>query len=246
MRKLLIGAITGAVMLAVAAIALATTTTTYSQSYTTKKTSASAGTTFATSSTEDNNAAKNNQPKSTRQFNITFPKGTKIDTSTVKYCTNLDESAAQPCPTNTKVGTGSADALLPNPGLPPIPSTVTAYNRKNGSQKGLYLFVQPQIQGQAPVVLKPTFSGLTLKTDVPPLCVASTNQNGQCVNNDGSPGNEVVLTRFTLTTKAFKKGKKMYIKTPAACPKTKKWTFTANIKYADGSTVTKTAFSACK
>lgn len=241
MRKLFIGVLMGAVMLAVAAIALADTTTTYSQKYSSAKKNTSVGTTFSTSSKEDGNAENNNQPKSTRQFDITFPAGTKINYKTVPVCKNLDEAADDPCPKNTKVGSGSADALLPNPGLPPIPSDVTAYNRKNG----LWLFVQPQVQGQAPVVLKPAFKGLKLKTSIAPLCVASTNQDGQCVNNDGSPGKEVVLTRFELKTKAFKKGKKTYIKSPAKCTK-KGWTFKADLKYADGTTGHFTDHQDCK
>ena len=231
MRKLLIGALMGALMLAVAAIALADTTTTFSQKYTKATVKTSVGTKFSTSSKEDGNAENNHQPKSTRQFNITFPAGTVINYKAVPVCKNLDETAENPCPKNTKVGSGSADALLPNPGLPPIPSDVTAYNRKNG----LWLFVQPQVQGQAPVILKPAFSDLTLKTKIPPLCVASTNQNGQCVNNDGSAGKEVVLTRFELTTKPFKTRKGTYIRSPGKCTK-KGWTFVANLKYADGTT----------
>jgi len=240
-RKLFIGAVVGVLALALAAIALADTTTTYSQTFSKKTKSTSVGTNFKTASSEDGNAEKNHQPKSTRQFNITFPAGTKIDYKTVPVCKAIDESADEPCPKNTKVGSGEADALLPNPGLPPIPSDVTAYNRKNG----LFLYVQPQVQGQAPVFLKPKFSGLTLKTTVPPLCVASTNVNGRCVNNDGSEGNEVVLTRFELTTKAFKKGKRTYIKSPAKCTK-KGWTFAADLTYADGTKGHFTSNQKCK
>jgi hypothetical protein len=239
-RKLLIGAITGAVMLAVAAIAFATTTQTYSQKYSTKKTNKSAGTTFSTASTEDGNAERNHQPKPARQFDITFPKGSKIDYKTVPVCKQLDESADQPCPKNTKVGSGTADALLPNPGLPPIVSDVTAYNRK----KGLWLYVVPRSPGQAPVVLKPAFKGLTLKTHIDPLCVASTNQNGQCVDSTGQPGYEVVLTRFELTTKPFKKGKRIYIRTPKKCPKAG-WKFQAKITYSDGTSVSPKVFQKC-
>jgi hypothetical protein len=244
LRKLLVGAIAGAVMLAVAAIAMATTTQTFDQKYTSKKTNTSVGTTFKTESSEDGNAENNHQPKSTRQFNITFPAGTKIDYTAAPVCQNLDESADKPCPDNTKVGSGHAKVLLPFNGTAPIDALVTAYNRK----KGLFLFVVPQAPGQAPVVLKPVYEGLTLKTSTPPNCVASTNQNGHCVDGAGNPGVEAVLTEFDLKTKAIKKGKgkkaKFYLKSPPKCPKAG-WKFQAKITYADGSTNSPSSLSPC-
>jgi hypothetical protein len=243
LRKLLIGALAGVVVLAVAAVAMATTTTTFSQKYTSKKTNTSVGTSFATTSTEDQNAEKNHQPKSTRQFNITFPAGSKVDYTAAPVCKNLDESANDPCPKNTKIGSGHAQVILPFPGFATINADVTAYNRKNG------LFLYVLAPGQAPVVLKPVFKGLTLKTTTPPNCVASTNQNGHCVNNDGSEGVEAVLSEFDLKTKAVTKGKgkkkKTYLTTPKSCPKGG-WIFKAEITYDDGSKVKPESASPCK
>jgi hypothetical protein len=238
-RKLLLGAVIGTVMLAVAAIAMATTTTTYTQKYTTKKKNTSAGTSFATASTEDQNADNNHQPKSTREFDIKFPAGTKINYKAAPVCKNLDESATNPCPKNTTVGSGHAQVLLPFANSAPIQATVTAYNRV----KGLFLYVVPSVG--APVVLKPVYKGLTLKTATPPNCLAGTNQNGQCVNGDGSKGQEAVLTEFDLTTKAIKKGKKKYLTTPKTCPKGG-WKFSAKVTYADGTSGTFGSFSPCK
>jgi hypothetical protein len=239
LRKLFVGAITGAVMLAVAAIAMATTTQTFTQKYTSPKKSTSVGTSFQTASSEDANAENNHQPKAAREFDITFPKGTKINYKAAPVCAKIDESAQSPCPKNTQVGTGAATALLPTPGTPPIESTVTAYNRKNG----LFLYVQPSIGN--PIYLSPTFKGLTLKTTVAPICIASTNQNGHCVTNTGGQGQEVVLTKFSLKTKAIKKGKKIYIKSPKTCPKGG-WKFQAAITYSDGTTVKPSSLSPCK
>jgi hypothetical protein len=220
-------------MLAVAAVALATTTQTFNQTYTSAKPNKSVGTSFKTTSTESDNEARNHQPKSTREFDIKFPAGSKVDTSAAPICKNLDESANDPCPKNTKVGAGHAQVILPFPGFATITAQVTAYNRKNG------LFLYVVAPGQAPVVLKPTFKGLTLKTATPPNCVASTNQNGHCVNGDGSPGTEAVLSEFDLKTKASTKGKgkkkKTYLTTPPKCTKAG-WTFQASIRYEDGST----------
>jgi hypothetical protein len=237
-RKLLIGAIAGAVMLAVAAVAMATTTQTFQQKYTASKPSKSSGTAFSTSSTEDQNQANNNQPKSTREFDITFPAGSKIDYTAAPVCANLQESSNNPCPTNTKIGSGHAKVLLPFQGSAPIDAAVTAYNRK----KGLFLYVVPTVG--APVVLKPAYHGLTLKTATPPTCLASTNENGHCVDGSGNPGAEAVLTEFDLKTKAVKKGKKTYLKTPPKCTKAG-WKFQAKITYADGSSVSPSSIQKC-
>ncbi len=136
---------------------------------------------------------------------IGFPAGTKIDQSVKPYCAKLDESANDVCPKNTQIGSGTAEVRLKFPGSAPIPAKVTAYNRK----KGLWLYVVPQVSGQAPVVIKPTFQGLKLVTVLTPLCVL----------NDCATNGEAVLTKFHLDTKAYskttkkKKGKKTVKKT---------------------------------
>jgi hypothetical protein len=203
-------------MLATAAIAFAVTQTTYKQTYTSNKAGKSVGTNFETTSIDPDNTAGNQQPSAAREVDIIFPKGSAIDQTTVAFCQNLDESANNPCPKNTQIGTGTAEVRLKFPGGAPIPAKVTAYNRK----KGLWLYVVPQVTGQAPVVLKPEFHGLTLVTKIAPLCVV----------NDCATNGEAVLTKFTLNTKAFKKGKKTFIKSPTTCPKAG-WIFKATFKY---------------
>ena len=239
MRKLLVGAIAGAVMLAAAAIALATTTTTYSQKYTTNKVKRSAGTIFKTSSIDPDNTSKNQQPKKTRKLVIVFPAGTKIDQGVKPYCKELKEAEDNPCPKNTKIGSGTAEVRLQfggDDGI--IPAKVTAYNRK----KGLFLYVVPQAPGQAPVVIKPGFKGLKLITNLKPLCV-HPGQPPSC----GANG-EAVLTKFELTTKAFKKGKgkktRYYERAPATCP-SKGWKFTGDWTYDDATTEHLESFQKC-
>src|SRR3954453_19585687 len=68
MRKLVVGALMGALSLVVAAVAIGasatsgTTVQNFEQTYTAKKPSKSTGTSFATSSTDEQNA-RNKQPK---------------------------------------------------------------------------------------------------------------------------------------------------------------------------------------
>jgi hypothetical protein len=234
-RKLLLGAVIGAVMLATAAIAIAATETTYSQSYSKNKAGSSAGTIFKTSSIDPANTAENQQPAKTRKLVITFPAGTKFDQSVKPYCANLDESANDPCPKNTIIGSGTAEVRLKFPGSAPIPANVTAYNRK----KGLWLYVVPSVAGQAPVVIKPTFQGLKLVTVLTPLCVL----------NDCAKNGEAVLTKFELTTNAYKKGKgkktKFFLTTPKTCTKAG-WKFTADFTYDDTTTKHLESVQACK
>jgi hypothetical protein len=235
LRKLLVGVTAGVVMLAVAAIAFAATQTTYSQKYTTNKAGKSAGTNFDTTSIDPDNTAENQQPAKTRKLVIGFPAGTKIDQSVKPYCATLDESANDVCPKNTQIGSGTAEVRLKFPGSAPIPAKVTAYNRK----KGLWLYVVPQVAGQAPVVIKPSFQGLKLITILTPLCVL----------NDCATNGEAVLTKFHLDTKAYKKGKgkktKYFIKTPTKCT-TAGWKFTADFTYDDGTTKHLETLQKCK
>jgi gas vesicle protein len=245
LRKLFLGAIVGAVVLAVAAIAYAETTTTYTQSYTTNKAGKSAGTHFNTTSIDPANTDKNQQPKKTRKLVIGFPKGTKIDQTVKPYCTELreDDPDGNVCPKNTQIGSGSAEVRLQfggDGGI--IPAKVTAYNRKSDGNKGLFLYVVPQVAGQAPVVIKPVFQGTKLVTNLTPLCVPPGTPPS-C----GDLG-EAVLTKFKLDTKAYKKGKgkkvKYFIKTPTKCSKT--WKFTADFTYDDASTKHLESTQKCK
>jgi hypothetical protein len=246
-RKLLLGAMVGVVVLAVAAIAYATTTTTFNQTFIgkngklVKTKSTSVGTSFATTSSEDQNAENNHQPKSAREFDVTFPKGSKVDTGAAPQCKHFNPQANKPCPDNTKIGSGHAKVLAPYPGTQPVDAKVTAYNRKNG----LYLLVQPTIGSAVP--LSSTFKGLTLKTAVPPTCIPpSSNQGGTCKDTSGNPGKEFVLTEFDLKTKPVKKGKHVFLKTPSSCPASKQWKFSAHVEYSDGTKSDFPAVSPCK
>jgi gas vesicle protein len=234
-RKLLIGALVGTVVLAVAAIAYAATQTTYSQKYTNNKVNRSAGTVFKTSSIDEANTAENQQPKKTRKLVITFPAGTKFDQGVKPYCAQLHEDQDKVCPDKTKIGSGTAEVRLKFPGTAPIPADVTAYNRK----KGLWLYVVPSVAGQAPVVIKPNFKGLKLITNLKALCVL----------NDCPKNGEAVLTKFELKTNAYRKGKgkktRFFLRTPRTCPKNG-WKFTGDWTYDDKTTEHKTSFQKCK
>jgi hypothetical protein len=247
LRKLFIGALVGALALAVAAVALAETQQSYTQKFSTNKANKSAGTTFSTDSTDPANPASNNQPKSARIFTVVFPGGTKIDSLGAPQCKKTDDEILQAggkpaCP-KAVIGSGSAKVRLPYPGFGDINATVTGFN----ANKGLILYVVPQ--GAQPIILRPKFQGLKLVTTVPPNCLPpATNQGGQCKKGDGSAGQEAILSHFDLKTtpKSQKVGKKKHtlITTPKKC--TGKWAFAAQLTYADGTTASFPSSQACK
>jgi len=244
LRKLFIGVLVGALALAVAAIAFGATNQTYSQKYSSTKTNKSVGTTFSTASTDDSNTANNKQPKSVRNFDITFPAGSKIDSKGAPQCTKTDDeilaAGGKPACPKAVIGAGSATVRLPFPNTPDINAKVTAFNRN----KGLILYVDPSPTAQ-PLIIRPTFKGLTLKTPVAPNCLPpATVQSNQCKKQDGTPGQEAVLTSFKLKTVAKKKGKHILIKSPKTCKGT--WKFSAKLTYADGTSTKIDSLAPCK
>jgi hypothetical protein len=246
MRKLVVVALAGILTLVVAAIAFAasetsgTTVTNYDQVYSAKKPSKSTGTTFSTSSTDDQNTSKNKQPKRVTNFDITFPKGSKIDSKAAPQCKATDndfanaENPDDACPKGSKLGSGKVAARLPfDSPLGDIDGVVSAYN----APKGLLLFVNLQEANQT-LVLRPKFKGLRLLTTVPHSCVPPNRPDQDCRPGGTGEPQDAVLVNFQLKTKAIKdkKTKRQLITTPKTCP-SGGWTFKADIKFADGTAV---------
>ena len=246
MRKLAVVALAGILTLAVAAIAIAaegtsgTTVQKYEQTYSQKKGNKSTGTSFQTSSTDDTNTAKNRQPKRVTNFDIKFPAGSKIDSKAAPQCKATDtdfanaENPDDACPKGSKLGSGKVAARLPfDSPLGDVDGVVTAYN----ANKGLILFVNLQEANQT-LVLRPKFSGLNLRTTVPHSCVPPNRPDQGCRPGGTGEPQDAVLVDFQLKTKAItnKKSKRVLIRTPKTCP-SGGWTFTASIKYADGTSL---------
>jgi hypothetical protein len=257
MRKLVVVALAGILTLAVTAIAFAasetsgTTVQNYDQVYSQKKPAKSTGTTFSTSSTDEQNTAKNKQPKRVTNFDITFPKGSKVDSKAAPQCKatkNEFNSAEDPddaCPKGSKIGSGKVAARTDINGVADLQGVVSAYN----ANKGLLLYVQVQAPGAAQTLLiKPKFRGLRLLTSVPHTCLPPGVPTNDCKDANGN-SRDVILTNFELKTKpvSSRKGKKrrQLITTPKTCP-SGGWAFQADIKYADGSKVKIPAKSPCR
>ena len=241
--RLAIAAPISAVLLAVPALVVAATGTSgttvqnYDQTYAVKKPGRSTGTKLAVASTDDTNP-RNRQPKRITNFDITFPKGSRIDSQAAAQCkadASDFASASNPdneCPRDSKMGIGQATFRGPFPGASDTPAQVSAYN----ATKGILLLVRaPNLT----LLLRPKWRGIRLLTTIPHTCVAPTSPETGCRDSFGNP-QEMILNRLSLRTtpksRRTRKGVRRLMTTPRTCP-SGGWTFEADIKYADGSSI---------
>jgi hypothetical protein len=251
LRKLFVGALVGALALAVAAVAFGATTQNYDQRFTKKTKKTSTGTSVVLSSEDTENSEKNFQPDALRQLDLLFPRGTHVDPRATRKCkasdTELEQQGPDACPNKSSIGTGDASAKLPSPTTPdgrPLPDpqvVVEAFNAPGG----LVLHLQPSIGGQPTnaIILRPRWRGRLkgrpiLRTNIPANCYppATRDADGVCRKSDGSQGDEIILNSFKLNTLAKSKGKgkkrRHLIRTPRKCGG--EWTFTGKFTFASG------------
>jgi hypothetical protein len=245
MRKLIVGALVGCLAMVLASVAMAETVQNYSQTFTVKKVKTSTGTSFSTDSTDEANP-KNKQPKRVTNFDITFPKGTKIDYKAIPACTATEDDFSQAedpddaCPAKSKIGTGTVKARLPFE-FEDLTGTVDAYSAKNA----LLLWVQVQSPlGNQTLLIKGSLKGTQLKTKVPRNCIPPGTPQNDCKDAQGNE-QDAILTEFKLNTKKAGTSKKPFMQTPATCSGGK-WTFKAVLTYADKTKANKSATSPCK
>jgi hypothetical protein len=216
MRKLVIGGLVLVAALAVAAIAAAATQTTYTQRFLSNRTSTPTGTHLAATAVDPDNKNAGGQPAPPRELDISFPTGTTINQSAAPVCGSFDPSLADPCPPNTRVGSGTAELLEKFPGSDPITADVTVYNRKSG----LWLFVVPQVSAQDPFLVTADLKGLTLAAKIPQ----------QCALYDCQRNGEAALSSLTLDLNKIRSGSKVYLTTPRGCG-TSGWRFKATFRF---------------
>jgi hypothetical protein len=232
MRKLVIGGLVLVVTLALAALAMAATQTAYTQRFLSNRSSTPTGTHLAATALDPDNKDGNAQPAPPRELDISFPTGTTIDQSAAPACGSFDPSLADPCPPNTRVGSGTAELREKFAGSDPITADVTVYNRK----KGLWLFVVPQVSPQEPFLVTADLKGLTLAAKIPQ----------QCVLYDCQRNGEAALTKLTLDVSRIKRGGKAYLTTPRGCGASG-WRFRATFRFdAPTSAQTTTKLQKCR
>ena len=256
MRRLIAGLLSTALLLVAVASgafgasgATGTTDQNSQIGFTTTARAKSAGVRIAISSTDPTNTTRNRQPKRITNFDITFPRGSTIDSKAAPQCKATDNDFAQAdnpddaCPRGSKIGIGRAAMRLPFPGSADFLGTVSAYN----ANKGLVLFVNFPTANQT-LVLRSKFRGLRLLTPIPHTCVPPTTPQNNCSDSFGNP-QEAVLVQLALSTRPKSHrsplGVRRLIKTPRTCP-SDGWTFHANFKYADGTTLKIPSKSSCR
>lgn len=197
----------GAVAIAATSVAVAASNgQSYSQKFTVKRLGKPSGMTFQ--------AAGQVQASS---VTLTFPRGTKINTSILTKCTS-----ATSCPASSRIGSGTATVSVAGATLP-LP--VAAYNRAGG----MVLVVTNPLG--APVVLQPSLSGRKLQVTLPALSVG---------------GVPITVTGLELTVTKIRSGHKAYITTPSRCPRSGAWTFTGYFTYPNSPATTIKSRTACK
>jgi hypothetical protein len=220
LRKTTALAIAGALTLALAAVAVASPqfTYTFATKFTQKHPGKSTG--FKTDIETSDPGNPQGVPKGANVITVTFPRGTKFNSSALPQCaatpTNTAPVISGACD-KAKVGTGSS--IVQAVGLAgPVPGTITAYNAKNA----IIFYVKSTLAGTTvPVVLKGNLKGTKLTTDV-----------GSQIPKPG--GLKLIITTFKLSITPHKKGKKIYATTPKKCTGGK-WVVKAHVAFDDGT-----------
>jgi hypothetical protein len=173
------------------------------------------------------NAGGNPVPAALNKFSITLPKGSKFNSAGAPQCKatdkDLDEKFSAACPANTIVGSGKATAV-PAGGGNSITTTVKIANGKSGRFEFFFAVGGKDVTG-----FRATTKGSTL-----------TSQT-----LTGSLPGGVIVTSLKGSIKKKSTDGKNLITTPKTCPKSKKWKFSGNFKFADG-THKPTDTAACK
>jgi len=225
----LIGALVGALALAISAVAVASPQfkQTVKASYTVKKAKQPAGLSVNLSATDPGAVPPGAQP-GVKTVKLTFS-GAAIDFKAVKLCT-LPQDQAESCPPNTSIGSGTASANLVGTNATTGQKTVT-----QGLGQKVSAFA---ISGGIYLIVKGTSLPTTaiLKASLSKKGVLSVNVERDLPVIPG--GNKIVLTDFAVKIKKITKGsgksRKEFITTPS-CGKSKKYTIKSAFNYDDGS-----------
>lgn len=212
MRKSLIGALVGALVLAVAGIAVAGTKNGvgFETNYSANKVGVPSG--FKTSIEGAPKDAQGRAEGANRVI-VTFQRGTVFDTDVPGNCTRAQlesEQGRDACPANSIVGTGTAEAVTGLQSIDPIQETITAFNTDGG-----ILFY---LQGLQTLILEGKLRGNRLTVDIPEI---------RAIPNPAAK--PIAVTKFELNIKRVRDGRDAYIRTPRTCRG--RWTVRATFQY---------------
>ena len=212
MRKSVIGALVGALVLAVAGIAVAGTKS--GVSFETKYSATKVGvpTGFKTSIEGAPRDAQGRTEGANRVI-VTFQRGTVFNTDVPGKCTRAQlesEQGRDACPANSIVGTGTAEAVSGLQSIDPIQETITAFNTNGG-----ILFY---LQGLQTLILEGKLRGNRLTVTIPEI---------RAIPNPAAK--PIAVTKFELTVRRLRRGRSAYVRTPRTCRG--RWTVRATFQY---------------
>ncbi len=241
MRRMhLIGALVGALALALTAVAVASPQfrQTADLKYSTSKAQRPAGISAELHATDPGAQPPGAQP-GVRTLKMSFV-GARANTRVGKIC-RLPKDQAESCPAGTRVGTGTASANLVGTdtvtGQPKVvrglAQTVAAYHATGG-----FYFVVKGVTLPTTAILKAGLSrrgvlNVNVERDLPVI----------------PGGNKIVLTDFQVKVKRVTTGRgarrKALITTPR-CGRSKRFKITAAFRYTDGTSKTVTSRQRCR
>lgn len=174
------------------------------------------------------------KPPAVRKIFTVLQRGTRIDTSVPARCSVSDAQlmaqGAAACPKASRVGGGVITLATGFPAPKTITADVTLINNTR------QLIFVAQIRG-TPVrqVIRAPVRGRTITTNVP--------------FQPGSPPDGSALKTVNLGIRAISKpgrhGRRAYIRTPAVCPRDRRWVNRGTFTYADGVSQTVRSASPC-
>lgn len=223
MRKFVIGALVGAVVLAVAGIAAAGTNNGVDWDLDYSSAQAKKSTGFAAEIDSTGTADSTGKPRAARKVTVTFAPGTKFDTRVRPTCDvdRLRTEGPDGCPEGSKVGDGSAEAVTGLTSIDPVGLSIEAFNARNA-----ILFYVRGTTMPITLTLEGKLRGNRLTVTVPRL-------------PQPTPFGEAILTKFAVDIDRASSGRgsrrRNYATTPSTCPKGR-WTTRAVFQYDDGRT----------
>lgn len=223
MRKFVIGALVGAVVLAVAGIAAAGTNNGVDWDLNYSSAQAKKSTGFGAEIDSTGTADSTGKPRAARRVTITFARGTTFDTGVRPTCDadTLRAEGPSGCPARSNIGDGNAEAVTGLTSIDPVPLSIEAFNSRNA-----ILFYVRGTTMPITLTLEGKLRRNRLTVTVPRL-------------PQPTPFGEAILTKFAVDIDRASRGRgtrrRNYATTPSTCP-TGRWTTTAVFTYDDGRT----------
>jgi hypothetical protein len=186
-------------------------------------------------------AAAGQQPDITTKAELLFPRDFQFNGAKFPVCAKAtidrDKSPAN-CPKGSKVGKGSADAVIPTlPGAGTVHLSVEAFNASAGKQ--LLLFVKTTVPFNVTGTLVGTLSKVGTKTKLTVVVPPNLQQP--------VPNIYTALTRFQTSVGAItvKSGKRYSYVASTSCPKNHKWAFSGKAYFTTGQSASSATTVAC-